>query len=178
MLQDGREAIFQIYTQFGEAQKEYEEALSNDRYEQNPLTAELRRKKEMLQSMHEAVRENEKIELATIPEVDLRELQKDAKKIQQENEQLKAERDQFQQQTQQEHTPMWTGFDDTPDELIPPELRIALQVYQSAIEQYDPATKTMNNKQTPRSWMIDKASELLPVDAADTMANRIATVAN
>lgn len=71
----------------------------------------------------------------------------------------------------------WTGFDDVDKELIPKELNIALKVYSSAIDNYNPETGKMNNGKTPKQWLEDKVeSDFNP--KKDIACERIAIVAN
>ncbi len=71
----------------------------------------------------------------------------------------------------------WTGFDDVPEELVPKELDIALQVYSSAIKNYNPETGRMNDDETPKNWLINKVNADFNFNQ-DTAILRIATVAN
>ncbi|MBT6079619.1 MAG: hypothetical protein HOG56_04720 [Gammaproteobacteria bacterium] len=61
----------------------------------------------------------------------------------------------------------WTGFDDVDEELIPEDLDIALQVYREASRKFDPTSRTIEGK-TPKEWLKDKASSLLPAGASST----------
>ncbi len=72
----------------------------------------------------------------------------------------------------------WTGFDDVEEDLIPKELDVALQVYSSGIKEYNQETGKMNNKETTKKWLKDKAAEFFEEVQKDTVYERIATVAN
>lgn len=72
----------------------------------------------------------------------------------------------------------WTGFDDVDEELIPIELDIALQVYSSAIKNYNPKTGKMDNDQTTKKWLRHKTTEFFEEEQGNAVYERIATVAN